>query len=147
VKIKKPSKSHGPKGYYCRKGFFSLNVQAMCDANRRFTFVSVKAAGSTHDSTAMAMSWLGKTITDGAFPRGLCDDAYKGGEQMLVLWPGKDLGCKKDSYNYWQSRMRIEIECAFGVLVRKWLLLGRGIEQRAAATKSAVLHPRMCAPA
>ena len=62
IKTYKPNRKYGPKGYYCRKKFYSINVQAMCDSKRRFTFVSVKAVDSIHDSTAFGLSWLGKLI-------------------------------------------------------------------------------------
>ena len=47
-----------PPTYYNRKGFFSLNVQAMCDSEYRFLYVSSVNPGSTHDSTAFGMSSL-----------------------------------------------------------------------------------------
>ena len=34
----------------------------------------------------------------------------------------------KDSFNFWQSYAGINIECDFGILVRKSLILSRGIE-------------------
>ena len=36
--------------YRNRKGFFSINVQAICNANRYFTNVVARWCGSTHDS-------------------------------------------------------------------------------------------------
>ena len=56
------------------------------------------------------------------------DNAYKSSNHVLVPWPGKNLSCERDSYNFWQSHARINIECAFGMLVRKWLILSRGID-------------------
>ena len=93
--------------------------------------MSVQAAGSTHDSTALGLSPLGRVIDEGKFPAGyfvVGDDAYKSSEALLTPWPGKKLSMDKDGYNFWQSHCRIEIECAFGMLVRKWLLLGRGVD-------------------
>ena len=36
-----------------------INVQAMCDAERRFTFVSCVAAGSCHDRHLGSHGWAG----------------------------------------------------------------------------------------
>lgn len=43
IKIKCPSlKEVGmPKHFYCRKGFFALNVQAVCDVRNRFVYVAL----------------------------------------------------------------------------------------------------------
>ena len=35
-----------PKQFMNRKGFFSINCQAICDANLRFTWVSLKSPGA-----------------------------------------------------------------------------------------------------
>ena len=52
------SETSAPALYLNRKGFYSLNLQAVCDAQRRFTFYDFQAVGSTHDSTALEMSGL-----------------------------------------------------------------------------------------
>ena len=57
---------------------------------------------------------------------------------MAVPWPGK---FKPDSpklaYNYYHSSGRIRVECAFGMLSRKWLLLKRPWEGSLARTAHA----------
>ena len=42
-----------PQAYFGRKVFFSLNVQAMGDAKKRFIWASVQHEGSCHDSAAL----------------------------------------------------------------------------------------------
>jgi hypothetical protein len=49
--------------YLDRKGFFALNVQAMCDCNYRLTFASALCPGSTHVSTAFAVSSLSTLLS------------------------------------------------------------------------------------
>jgi nuclease HARBI1 len=49
--------------YFNRKGFFALNVQAMCDCDYKFTFASALCPGSTHDSTAFAVSSLSTLLS------------------------------------------------------------------------------------
>lgn len=62
VRIARPAESQcpNPMAYYSRKGFFSVVLQAMCDGNCRFTWASMKAAGSTHDSTAWCITDLAR---------------------------------------------------------------------------------------
>ena len=57
VRIKEPALNNvlNPSTYFNRKGFFSINVQALCDSQYRFLFLSSSSAGSTQDSTAFAL--------------------------------------------------------------------------------------------
>ena len=88
VRIRKPQRKYAPKKYWCRKGFHAINVQAMCDSKRRFTFVSIMSGGSTHDSTAFNLSWVGRQIADNLFPEWyiMGDAAYQSGDSILVPW-------------------------------------------------------------
>lgn len=47
-----------PGNYYCRKGFFALNVQAICDRSKKFLWCYTSNKGSTHDSVAFTNSCL-----------------------------------------------------------------------------------------
>jgi DDE superfamily endonuclease len=47
-----------PGNYYCRKGFYALNVQAMCDRRKYFLWCYPSNKGSTHDSAAFMSSRL-----------------------------------------------------------------------------------------
>lgn len=117
--------------YYCRKGFYSFNTQAMCDANFEFTWMSCSSPGSAHDSAAFTSTALGQMLSDPEHSvtaqlvrEGLCivaDDAYAAGEVLAVPWPGGGRGdIWRDAYNYHQSSCRIHIEQAFGMLVWRW---------------------------
>ena len=46
---------YNPLSYYCRKGFYAVNVQAICDAHCRFSYVSIQTPGTTHDSLAFSL--------------------------------------------------------------------------------------------
>lgn len=48
--------------YYYRKGFYGINVQAICDSNLRFTHISIATPGSAHDTTAWHNSDLYQKI-------------------------------------------------------------------------------------
>ena len=137
IKIKEPSRNDVPNSssYYNRKGFFALNVQAMCDSFYTFTYVGCLAAGSTHDSTAYGITSLATFLAkpDNGLPKDYwvaADDAYTCSERLLTPWPGRKLSTAKDCFNYWQSSARIFIEQAFGMLVARWGVLWRPLSCR-----------------
>jgi hypothetical protein len=145
IKIYEPSAADAanPSTYYNRKGFFALCVQAVCDFDYTFTFVSAQCPGSTHDSVAFAVSGLARLLSgcaDESMARGYwiaADDAYCCRDRLLTPWPGRGLSPDKDCFNYWQSSARIYIEQAFGMLVWRWGIFWRPI--RAALPKASRL--------
>ena len=68
--------------FYCgRKGKFGLNFQGICDARRRFTYISIQHPASTSDYLSFATSSLYGYLTNETtrLPRGYClygDNAY-----------------------------------------------------------------------
>ena len=112
-----------------------INFQCVCDAERRFTWCSALTCGSTHDSCAFSYSRLGEILADPNHPVNhtdawiSADDAYNGpancSDSILTPFQGHNLSVAKDCFNFWQSRLRIEIECAFGALVARWGCLQR----------------------
>jgi len=54
-----------PAEYYGRKGFFSLNVQVVCDGMCRFVYATTAAPGSMHDSAGCGQSRLARKIDSG----------------------------------------------------------------------------------
>ena len=131
VCIRKPSslESGGkPWQYYNRKGFYALNLQAVCDAKKKFLYGSIRCPGSTHDSTAFDVCSLGRDLDAGRMlaPFWIAGDAaYRAGVFMVVPWPGRNLEKWKDSFNFWHSNARITIECAFGILTSRWGIFWR----------------------
>ena len=119
--------------YFCHKGFYSLNFQVVCDADRRIIWCSSKTAGSAHDSMALRLTQLGEILEDMQHPIQNTpywfagDDAYKGNanlsRSLLTPYWGRNVGKAKDAFNFWQSHLRIEVECTFGALVNRWGLL------------------------
>jgi hypothetical protein len=132
IKISKPS--YNGTQYFSRKGFYGLNVQAGVDSDRRILYLTVKSSGSTHDSTAWKSTKLAAAVAAGKLPVGyyiVGDDAYKScGEQMLCPYPGRNLSHEQDVFNFYQSRTRISVECAFGELVGRWGILWRALRHK-----------------
>jgi hypothetical protein len=90
-----------PLSYYCRKGFYAVNVQAcafaerlfvdrppptlphvlalwqaICDAYCRFTYASIQTPGTTHDSLAFSLSGVHDTLTRGTLAEQLARENY-----------------------------------------------------------------------
>jgi hypothetical protein len=115
-----------PVQFWTRKGYFAFNVQAMCDAARRITFISMDCPGSCHDSVALSMSTLGQHLVDIPQPYYiLADPAYKGFDRMLVPFEGRGRNEMERNFNFFQSSLRMNIECTFGLLVARWGVLWR----------------------
>ena len=51
--------------YVNRKGYHSINVQAVCDADYKSINVVARWPGSTHDSAVLHGSLIGQMFTDG----------------------------------------------------------------------------------
>lgn len=91
--------------------------------------------GSAHDTTALAVSDLGRLLSERTDPvgtallaEGVCfaaDEAYADSELLVVPWPGERGGDMwRDAYNLFLSSARTHIEHAFGQLVRRWGIFG-----------------------
>ena len=144
VKIKRPTlfDTLNPMHYWCRKGFFAINCQAGCDAQLRFRWASMATCGSTHDSTAFKVTQFAAKLDQNSLPPEFyCvgDDAYGDAPQLLTPIPGRGLSVEQDAYNFYQSKTRITIERAFGVLVARFGCLWRPMQMKISSVTSLVL--------
>ena len=118
-----------PMRYYvARKQEFALLAIAICDYHRRFTWVDISHASTTHDSTAWAATELGQRIAQGELPYPFFlngDAAFSLGPSMITPSTGD---AALDDFDFYQSSNRMAIECAFGILVRRWGVLWRPLE-------------------
>ena len=132
IRINKPSlwDTVFPKQFMNRKSFFSINCQAICDSQLRFTWASLKSPGGTHDSLAWRCTDLYAKLNDNALPSPyflVGDDAYGCKNWMITPFPSRGLTQAKSDFNFYQSKTRITIERAFGVLVSRWGILRRAL--------------------
>jgi hypothetical protein len=129
VSIKQPSFKEDPrqKRYYCRKGFFALNLQAVCDSRRKFTYAKVASPGSVNDCIAWSAECeLAQEMLAGRLPEPYWiagDAAYGCYASLLSPFPGQDLPDREDAFNFYLSQKRINIECAFGMLIQRFGVL------------------------
>jgi DDE superfamily endonuclease len=66
ITVMKPPDDFCPRKLFCRKGTYSLPVQAIADYRYRFMYMSAKCVGSTHDSISFACSRLAQALQDGS---------------------------------------------------------------------------------
>jgi len=131
IRIVRP-KTDNSQSHYNRKGFFAVNMQAMCNANYEFTFVSCRTVGSTHDSLAFASTDLFDIVNDREkfpYPFWIAgDEAYAASGSLLTPWSGRNLETYKDSFNFHLSSLRVHIEQTFGIFVSRWGILWRELQ-------------------
>ena len=75
-----------PLHFLNHKEFFSINLQAICDADRKFIWYSMDTAGGTHDSLAFKLSDLGMKLDENGIKEGYWiagDDAYACSEWLI----------------------------------------------------------------
>ena len=153
--IHRPSKSDikaikfGPAKFFCgRKKKFGLNMQAVCDADKRFLDVEIKFPGSTSDFFAFEQSNIKAMIEEEGFLRpGYClfgDNAYVNAPYMCVPFRNVEAGTDKDAFNFFQSQVRINIECAFGILVHRFGILRKPIPNNINVQKTCSLVLALC---
>ena len=126
--MRNPGKSVvNPMRYFVeRKGHYQMLCTAICDSQRRFLFYDMSYEACTHDSLAWAGTKLGSRIEEalsahgrGYFLNG--DNAYVLSNTMITPGGG-------DDFDFYQSSNRMAIECAFGILIRRWGVLWRPLE-------------------
>ena len=126
MKLKKPKNESIPASFYCRKGYYAIPVQAVCDSNYLFRYASGLCGGATHDSLANAVSGFMEEVQDGLLGEIFWvagDEAYPVSEWIIVPYPASTLTDDEDNFNFYLSSLRIHIEQAFGMLTARWRLL------------------------
>ena len=115
----------GPKIFFCgRKKKFGLNLSTTVDDQRRFIDVDISHPGATSDYLAFSVSSLRRKILQGLLLKGkyiFGDNAYVNTTYMVT--PFRSPNTPKDNYNFYHSQLRINVECAFGMLVQRWGIL------------------------
>eukprot|EP00037_Helgoeca_nana_P003094 m.38083 g.38083 ORF g.38083 m.38083 type:complete len:489 (+) comp13287_c0_seq1:277-1743(+) len=127
IRIFKPL-VRGTNAYFNRKGFFSVNCQAVADHESRFLWMSIRCPGSSHDSLAWRVSDLSVELAHAIGKRGYwlaADDAYAQSAPILTPYPGRNIGDIKDVFNFYHSSARMRVEMAFGQLVARFGIFWR----------------------
>lgn len=122
IKIKNPGGEH-PGLYINRKGYFSLNVQVVCDPNCKIMDIVARWRGSAHDSRIWNLPGLKNTFQTGVIDGILVGDSgYAASHFMLtpLLNPNNR---REEQYNAAHIRTRNCIERLFGQWKNKFRCL------------------------
>jgi len=131
--------------YRNRKGFFSINVQAVCNNALKFIDIVAQWPGSTHDSTIFNASRIRARFINGEMEDALlfgdaCNYACCNFLSTLLLETEAE-----QLYNESQIRTRNVIERSFGVWKRRFAALVFGLKitpltAQAVIVATAILH-------
>jgi len=154
VWIEQPTKKEcekagfGAAKFYCsRKKKYGLNMTGTCDIHKRFIDIDIKHPGSTSDYLAFAMSPLKERCDDGEIENGYYlfgDCAYMNNNYMVTPYKNSTGFVDKDNFNFFHSQLRINIECAFGILVNRWTVLRRPMSSKIPIHKVSALTIALC---
>nr|XP_034322684.1 putative nuclease HARBI1 [Crassostrea gigas] len=109
--------------YICRKGYHSINVQAIVDADMKFLSIVSKWPGSTHDAFVWANSSIARRFESGQVDGWLLGDSGYPLRPWL-LTPVNRPSCRgEERYNRSHRRSRVVVEQAFGVLKSRFRCL------------------------
>lgn len=128
VKINSPGGARAEL-YRNRKGFFSVNVQAICDANLRIRSLIARWPGSVHDTTIWNDSPLAAQFERGSFGHYLIlgDSGYPCLRYLMTPFLNPN-SPPQEAYNRAQISTRNTIERCFGVLKRRFPCLHSGMQ-------------------
>jgi hypothetical protein len=112
-----------------QKGKFGLNCQAVSDVRGRILDISIAYGGASSDCLAFEWSKLFERCENGLMKNGKVlfgDNAYLNTQYMATPYTnvsGNEHYRTRDDYNFYQSQLRIRVECCFGMLVQRWGIL------------------------
>ncbi|XP_044259845.1 putative nuclease HARBI1 [Tribolium madens] len=133
-----------------RKGFFSMNVQAICDTHAKIQDIVCRWPGSAHDSTIFNNSSIRQKFENRDFENYvLVGDSGYAVRPFLITPLGATATRAENLFNECQIRTRNPIERCFGIWKRRFPALAFGIRlQRhkveAIVVATAVLHNMAC---
>ena len=143
VRIRCPAK--GGSLYYNYKGFHSIIMMALVDAEYKFMWIDVGTAGSHSDAQIFNHSELKDAIDDGiiGFPNAaplpgddkdipfflIGDDAFALSTWMMKPYSTRNLEHDERIFNYRLSRGRRIVENAFGILANRFRCLLTTMQQ------------------
>jgi hypothetical protein len=138
-----------PLKFMCgRKKKYGFNMMATVDHNGRFLDIEIRHPGSTSDFLAFATSHLkAKLDTPGFLSPGLAlfgDNAYGNSHYMVTPFKGAKVGEVQDDFNFYQSQVRIHVECAFGRYVHRWGILRRPLPSSFGLARTTALVMCLC---
>lgn len=138
VRIKNPD-GHQPLLYCNRKGWYSLNVQVICDAKCRIRDIVARWRGSTHDARIWVESSVKENLENG-YLRGIIlgDGGYPCTTYLLtpLINPRTP---SEQAYNVSHIRTRNTVERLFGQWKNCFRALQNGMQIKLETAKAAIV--------
>lgn len=127
IKITSPG-GNNSEMYRNRKGYFSINVQMVCDAHLKIRHIIARWPGSVHDSTIFNDSPLRVEFEEGIYGNSLLlgDSGYPCKNYLLTPFVNPQ-NPHEEAYNRAHIKTRNTIERCFGVLKRRFPCLHVGM--------------------
>ncbi|KAJ4449246.1 hypothetical protein ANN_00643, partial [Periplaneta americana] len=130
--------------YFNYLKYFSVVLQALADADKKFLTIEVGARGKQSDGSIFTSSTLFNLLETNQFnvandkelPNSqvklplvlIGDEAYPLKPYLMRPYPGRGLTPRRDKFNERLSSARKCVECAFGILRTKWRFLDKNID-------------------
>ena len=144
IAIKKPNR--GGSRFYNYKGFHSIVLLALVDADYKFTWCDVGSTGCSSDAQIWNHCELQEAVNDGTigFPDDsplpyddrpmpyffIGDDAFALRATMMKPYSRRTMDREERIFNYRLSRARRIVENAFGILAHRWRCLLSPLQQQ-----------------
>lgn len=157
IRIKKPEHTGGL--YHNYKGFFSIILFAVVDADYKFLYTDVGGMGHQSDCQIYNGSEIKQALDTGALnlpapdplPNDdqdmpyffIGDDAFPLRDSMMKPFSQRGLNLEKRVYNYRISRGRRVVENAFGILAQRWRCF-LGCMQQKPENVVTLVHAAVC---
>ncbi|XP_017476088.1 PREDICTED: putative nuclease HARBI1 [Rhagoletis zephyria] len=149
VKIILPG-GNNPELYRIRKGFFSINVQTICDANLKITNIVARWLGSAHDLNILRNSRIYFRFENGEFGDSLivADSGYLN-KRFLITPLSNPITPEENLFNESLIRTRCTAERSYGVWKMRFSILSLGIrlnhkKVQSIVVATAALHNICC---
>lgn len=129
----KPHDDPNPEQYRNRKGWYSVNVQAIVSADYRILDIVSRWPGRTHDQAIFDMSRIKRRFERGDFGHFVlvADNGYRNTSYMITPFSERKLVSRAhELMNESQIRTRNPVEKAFGVWKIRFPVLRNGIRLR-----------------
>jgi DDE superfamily endonuclease len=138
----------GSKSFYCgRKSKFGLNMQGVCNAEGKFLAVWIIHPAASSDYISLLRSTFYHKIAAPGYLAPDCvifgDNAYVSSDFMVTPYKNVRAG-PKDDFNFYHSQVRITIERAFGMMVRRWGILRFPLASKMGVIKQIALTMALC---
>jgi hypothetical protein len=127
--------------YRNRKGYFSINVQAICDSELKLLHIISRWPGSVHDSTIFNNSPLPVEFRMGRYGNGflLGYSGYPCKPHLLTPVTVNQMNASQEAYNRAHIATRNTVERFFGVLKRRFPCLKNGLRLKLVTTVKVIV--------